>query len=85
MWDSAKVLQCFQQFSTAPGTAVPLQGFPNLMFACEDTDLTGRSSWHDTKQMQLSTMLSVSSDLGIPQMSPMATPKKLKAMMISRI
>lgn len=88
MWDSAKVLQCFHQFSIAPGTAVPLQGSPNLMFACEDADLTGRSSWHGTKQMQLATMLSVNSgitDLGIPWMSPMATPRKLKAMMISRI
>lgn len=74
--------------STVSGTAIPVQGSPTLMFPCEDTDLTGRSSWHGTKQMQLAAMLSVNSgvtDFGIPWMSPMAIPRKLKAMMISRI
>lgn len=86
MWDSAKVLWCSHQFPAAPGTALPLQGSPNLMFSCEGTDLTGRSSCHGTKQTQLATMLSVNCgipDLGTPWVSPMATPRKLKVMMIS--
>lgn len=49
--------------STVSGTAVPLQGSPTLMSPCADTDLTGRSSWHGTKQMQLAAMLSVNSGI----------------------
>lgn len=50
--------------SPAPGTAIPLQGSPALMFPCEDTDLAGRSSWHgkskgSLQQCSVSTLVSL--------------------------
>lgn len=76
--------------SSLCSTAVLLQGSPNSIFSYEDTDwpefLTCR------KGMQLATLLATMlivnfgiTNLDIPWISPMITPRELKEIIISRI